>query len=142
LVCEREVAHAQTKRMCHRICDCRGRWTLRGFARAHGGKFGAVDQLDFDGRYLAEFQDGVILPAEARDAASTKLHFLLERPAGRPADSLAARRRGSLRCRRRKAIASIFAACASSSMKDSIANTLAYAPSERSAEVRTGISRT
>src|SRR5439155_4252422 len=83
LVCEREVAHAQTKRMCHRICDCRGRWTLRGFARAHGGKFGAADQLDFDGRYLAEFQDGVMLPAEARDAASTKLHLLLERPAGR-----------------------------------------------------------
>src|SRR5216117_2189722 len=37
LVCEWEIAHAQTERMRHRICDCRRRGTLRGFARAGGG---------------------------------------------------------------------------------------------------------
>src|SRR5207247_3590243 len=83
LVREREVAHAQTERMRHCVGDRRRRGTLRGFARADGGQLGAVDQLDFDGRYLAEFQDGVILPAEARDAACVELYLFLQRPAGR-----------------------------------------------------------
>src|SRR6266480_4793166 len=69
--------------MRHRVGDCRRRGTQRGFASADGGQLGAVDQLDFYGRCLAEFQDGVILPGEVCDAARTKLHLFLERPAGR-----------------------------------------------------------
>src|SRR3989442_1756882 len=69
--------------MRHRIGDCRRSGTLRGFARAGGRQFGVVEQLDFNDRYLAEFQDGVMFPVEARDAAGVELHLLFQRPARR-----------------------------------------------------------
>jgi hypothetical protein len=39
---EREIAHAHTERMRHRIGDCPSRGALRGFARADGWQFGVV----------------------------------------------------------------------------------------------------
>ena len=63
-------------------------------------------------------------------------------PAARAAASITARPRASERWRNRNSTGSTPAAAASSSMNDSIANTLAKAPSDRSADTRTGMSGT
>ena len=83
-----------------------------------------------------------VLVAREADAVAARLAPLPLRPSGAaaPRASITARARGSdevAQAVRDRIVAA--ARAASSSMNDSIANTLANAPSERSAEVRSGI---